>query len=323
LADGGEADTGGVLGKRPAGRRPAAPKAKRIKAAFPDLKPPRITSFEPHARDVVSKRNREFNESMASIRAYEDGLGPLQGHAKHINISTMTIEVNLIGPAMDKAAFVSGASSEAVARLNARTFAKHDPLLRPSVNDDEKFQHAIIWKPWDASMPKSELKRRQCRAVHFFYPKPQLHITGPTTMLGFLGLLEYSRRMMEAAMASAYSIDGFTVSLINSDFNVGFHINMTGLRDLLKRTPMPGHENTLIMPEYKKQVHAAVRFNIVSLDMRNWHIQVFGAGAVLMSNTKDSSHAASRRQSVSFLERAYIYAFVRSLLMDNRAGIEM
>ena len=128
----------------------------------------------------------------------------------------------------------------AVAAFDGTAFAE-DPSIRPGFDLKSNFKHAIIWKPWLESSEgcKKDSANKKRRAIHFFYTKPSLHMTGCTTVDEVTGLAEYARGLMGLMMSHDYLIERFNVSLVNNDFDVGFDISPVRLIAVLKETSMP------------------------------------------------------------------------------------
>jgi hypothetical protein len=299
-------------GKRKASACRAHKARQRIdRVKFPELKQPKIGDVVADAVPLIQAALRTFKASQEALIEYES-TAVFDNHAKGLTISTMTIEAKLCGPPNEHDELVAGMASDDVREFNRITFAD-DPYIQPVINCDSGFKHAVIWKPWpDNKQPRKE---QQKRAIHFFYPKPKLHITGCTTMTDVFGALEYARGMLSTATKREYKIESFKVSLVNTDFNVGFRINPCKLVALLQKTVMPSGSKKFV-PTYAPLHHLAVHFNCFTKAYRKWHVQVFAKGSVLVSNTRDNS-----MKSVAFTERVEIYKYVRELLIDNRETI--
>jgi hypothetical protein len=194
-----------------------------------------------------------------------------------INVSTITLECNMLGPVVSGSDMKARLSHPDVAAFNEEYLGKQ-PLFGGAKN---AFNNSHI-------LLLHDLKPKNNMSIKLFHPKPKLHITGPTNVDEFLAVAEYGRRLLTAVSDSKpsplFMLDSFRVQMINTNFKLGdgrFKISTAKMHDLLTRLA--------IDVVYDTARYAGLKIKRKSLSSKHAWIMVFESGNVLITSSAGSS----------------------------------
>ena len=232
---------------------------------------------------MVQLRNAaqsDLTSALEGIEGYRQKLitrGTLNPSA--INVSTITLECNMLGPVVSGSDMKARLSHPDVVAFNEEYLGKQ-PLFGGTKN---AFNNSHI-------LLLHDLKPKNNMSIKLFHPKPKLHITGPTNVDEFLAVAEYGRRLLTAvsdsktSAAPLFMLDSFRVQMINTNFKLGdgrFKISTAKMHDLLTRLA--------IDVVYDTARYAGLKIKRKSLSSKHAWIMVFESGNVLITSSAGSS----------------------------------
>ena len=203
----------------------------------------------------------------------------------HVNFSTITMSCTLSHetPMVRQDAFEKHLlTDEAVQRFNMDYLGK-----QPSVSY-KKFSNSVILKVPDS-------KPRNIKSIKFFYPAAMLHLTGCLDMDEFFKMCDYSRRLLAIMNRRSpdkppYVLKDMSVYMINSNFFVGFKLNLAnvhtafiawinGLPESRLHSAVPGVSGVV---QFEADTHAGVRFSTADSQYFKCWANFFESGHVLL-----------------------------------------
>ena len=296
------------------------PKKKRARSssneddAIPikELPAPDESVFTNRMKCMINLAKTDIEKGMTEIEEHSRGLS---FDVSRVMISTITFECSLIGPKVDIKHIVKGLESP-----GSDIMVFNDAYLgkQPSIGGGaKKFSNSLILVLRDVK-PNNDL------SIKLFYPKPTLHITGPTSIDRFLKVAEYGRRMLSITGGSlvkddaatgedgARFMDSFKVNMINTNFSLGFKLNVHQTKDLLNSTHNKGD---LIVAIFNPELYAGIQVSYLCDNYSRTSIMIFQTGNVIITGPSGAMIA----ETFKFLTRLFEHnmAVVRKSAEDD------
>ncbi len=131
-----------------------------------------------------------------------------------------------------------------------------------------------------------DAKPNNDKSIKVFYPKPKLHITGPTSIDDFLRVSEYSRKLLSIVRGNdaVYRMESFKINMINTNFSLGvgsdFKVHMGNMHQLLLRTRV---KNETLDASYDTRLYAGIKVRYTCEDWSRSCIMIFRSGSILIT----------------------------------------
>jgi hypothetical protein len=290
--------------KEPAAGKEAAEKKPRIESMVQSMTA-NVTDVlnESNSSDIMVAQATRLDADVADVfRSFEKRTADNAGTVPVLNnlrISTMTIEVELSGPAILPEVLCEGLTRPDVVAFNDAHLG-FQPVLR-----NKAFHHAIIIKIANV-------------AVKVFYTKVKLHITGVNSVASFVGVANYFRRLFEILHpGQTYRMEKFSVHLINTDMRMARPISLHTLNATLRSNGGKqafSHNPTVpIIVSCDLGHHSLLRFLYPASNQRLTSVQVASSGAVVISNSSKGGSSSSLHNRVRGCEFVDTVEFVFTL----------
>ena len=235
---------------------------------LPPLDPLGPGGATPEAVQAIEAAEAELAEAWAGITLAQAAHGLPMSH--EIRVVTITIDCALRGePIGDDEIRARLRDADVIAFSEARV--GRQPELGST-----RFQNAVVLRITDRAPSNN-------KACNVFHSRPLLHITGCTAVDEFRGVAEYYRGLLQQVARSEYLVSSFKINLINTEFRLGFFVNMTRALELLSGTPPEADVSGVILrPTHDRRVHAAIKLRYPTSSLERAVIMVFRRGSVII-----------------------------------------